>query len=276
MNNPDVIVPLLVLVILPAPSVPPPASPPPDASLLRGPTVPESAIRSLVDFDARGEFIRVEGRPEVAAVAVATLAPEHRELVRLAIADREQLLGLFLVDHVDLVKEATDAIKAGDLERVEAIYRDAYDLFDSDHDRDPLLPRFAELLTPQEYQQVARLVDEYWQAWIDWELRGDNDPPDQVREQTEQRLSFLLFREELGQAYRWSLGPFREKLETLYDVTQATPTQRAAIREAIIDYIRESRLSPTVDQQRSTADRIYSVLEEEQRRRLFERSLWRR
>jgi hypothetical protein len=260
--------------MLPAIVVEPPPSTGPDDDLLRGPSVPDRSVRTLVRFDADGRFIALRERPEEAALGLMLLEPQRRERARDVAESRRISLGMLLVDNIDLVREGTDAIAAGERAKTRQIYRDLHTRFDPEGTRDPLLKPFADILSPAELDDLRRLVDEYWSAWIDWEMRDAADRTDEARKRIERRLAFTLFQQEVGEAYTWSLRPFRTRLETLYEITQPTPEQRAALREAVIDHIRESRLKPTPEQQRRVADRIYSILDEDQRRRLFEHLLW--
>lgn len=246
--------------------------------LLRGPTVPEKVVRSLVTIDAAGNFIPLPMRPEEAAIEMAALDPVRRDEAQAVITARRTAVGMLLVENIDLVKEGTDAIMSGDDERARAIYQELHGHFDPERTRAPLLADFEPILTPAELGEVTQLVDEYWDAWLAWELRGAPDAPDitdSALEQTEQQLAFRLFQREVGEAYDWALRPFRQRLETLYAITEPDPEQRKAMREAIIDYIRASQLEPTPEQRREVTDRIYDLLDEQQRRRLFEHALWR-
>jgi len=246
-----------------------------DPDLLRGPTVPQAVVQSLVNVDAAGNFVPLPVRPEEAAIEMATLDPMHRDEAQAAIAARRTVVGMLLVENIDLVKEGTDAIMSGDRERAQAIYRDLYVQFDPTLARDPLLRDFTDILSPAELAEVTRLVDEYWGAWLAWELRNAGDVNDETRAKREQALAFQLFQQEVGEAYDWALRPFRQKLDTLYAITEPNPEQRAAMREIIIDYIRASQLEPTPEQRREVTDRMYDLLDEVQRKRLFEHALWR-
>jgi hypothetical protein len=254
----------------------PPTTAPALDDLLRGPTVPDTTTRTLVITDANGSFVPLQERPEEVALERALVDPDRRHRAREAIAARATALGLMLVEKIDRVKEATDAIRSEDRDTAQAIYRELHAHFDADRMRDPLMDDFDEILSPSEAGEVTRLVDEYWDAWIEWELRNVEVPGPAARERTERRLAFVVFQRELREAYNWTLRPFQSRLELLYEVAKPDDEQRAEIRMAIIDHIREARLEATPEQRRRTADRIYSILSSEQRRALFEHVLWRR
>jgi hypothetical protein len=94
-----------------------------DADALRGPAVPAKP-RSLVRHEASGQLIRVERRPEEAALDQLVLDPERREKAREVIAQRGAALRALLVEQIDLVKETTDAIQAGEREKAEELGRE--------------------------------------------------------------------------------------------------------------------------------------------------------
>lgn len=252
----------------------PPDSAVVDEGLLRGPTVPDHVVRTLVNIDMGGKFTPLQGRPAEAALGLMLIEPDRRESAREVAEARRVSIGMLLVDKIDLVKEASDAIKAGENAKAQEVYRRLYKQFDPDHVRDPLLAPLEEILTPTQHEEVQRLVNEYWDASINWALRNAKDKSEAARKKAQRRLSFQLFRREIGEAYNWTLRPIQQRLESIYQATEPTEEQRSAIRNVMIDYIRESRLRPTPEQRQTAATRIYDLLDEEQRLKLFEQALW--
>jgi len=261
------------LVLLGGQSEPPNATTIQD-DLLRGPTVPDDLVQTLVNIDMAGKFIPLQVRPEEAALGLVLIDQEHREGAHEVAQARRLAIGMLLVDNIDVVKEASDAIRAGEKDKAQAVYRQLHDQFNPDHVRDPLLDAWKDVLSEQEVRQIQQLVDEYWDACIKWELRNAHDPSDTARKKTQRRLSFQLFRREIGEAYNWSLRPIQQRLESIYQATEPTEEQRSAIRDVMIDYIRESLLRPTPEQRQTAAARIYDLLNEKQRLKLFEQALW--
>lgn len=261
------------LVLLGGQSEPPNATTTQD-DFLRGPTVPDDLVQTLVNIDMGGKFIPLQVRPEEAALGLVFIDQEHREGAHKVAQARRLAIGMLLVDNIDVVKEASDAIRAGEKDEAQAVYRQLHDQFNPDHVRDPLLEAWKDVLSEQEVQQIQQLVDEYWDACIEWELRNARVRPDTARKKTQRRLSFQLFQREIGEAYNWSLRPIQQRLESIYQATEPTEEQRAAIREVMIDYIRQSRLRPSPEQRQTAAARIYDLLDEKQRLQLFEQALW--
>ena len=261
------------LVLLGGQSEPPNATSTQD-DLLRGPTVPDNVVQTLVNIDMMGKFIPLQGRPEEAALGLVFIDPERQVGAHEVAQARRIATGMLLVDNIDVVKEASDAIRAGEKAKAQAVYHQLHELFNPNQMRDPLLEAWKDVLTEQEILQVQQIVDEYWDAWIEWELRNARVRSDTAREKTQRRLSFQLFQREIGEAYNWSLRPIQQRLESIYQATEPTEEQRAAIREVMIDYIRQSRLRPTPEQRQTAAARIYDLLDETQRLKLFAQALW--
>ena len=249
------------------------AQPPPDESMLSGPAVPESAARTLVTLDARGQFVHLERRPEETALALINVNEVRLEAAYQAIDEYRASFQTLLLDELDLVRQSTDAVEAGNADAARTITRTMYDRFEPEHTRAPLLAKLSEILSPEELAEVTRLVEEYWSAWLDWELRNARDRSETRRLAVQDRLAFEMFQRELRQAYDRTLRPFRERLQRIFEAVDPTPEQREAIRTIVIEYIRTTRLQPTPEQRRNVARQIYDVLDEDDRVILFEQLL---
>lgn len=252
-----------------------PSEPDPANNVLRGPSVPDDATRTLLRQGMTRGFVPVEGRPEIAALQLLELDPETSERLADAISQRTIDVSILLVDRIDTVREITDEITAGgDAERIRQLQISMWDEFEPDRPRDPLLDQLADTLTPEQRAEATRLLDEYWSAWIDSEL---NDGPDlegerlaAARERTEQRLKFGLFQQELREAYDVSLSRYRQAMEAIYNAVDPTPEQREAIRSLVIQHIKDTRLEATPEQRRAATRRIYDLLDEDRRALLFD------
>jgi hypothetical protein len=204
-------------------------------------------------------------RPEQAAIDAIPMDPARREQARAVIEERAAAIRRHLVKHIDLVRDATDALRAGDPATAQRVGRDLFDRFDPAHERDPLAKPLAALLTPEEGAQLRRLIDEYWTAWLDAESKA---APGVAREEMLNRLISRQFESEVREAYEATLRPFQQKIEAIYAATDPTPEQRAAIRAAMIEYIRDGQLKPTDAQREKLVRTIYGSLDEERRIKL--------
>jgi hypothetical protein len=147
--------------------------------------------------------------------------------------------------------------------------KDLYEQFDPRHERSPILEQLASLVPPSEATDLHRAVDEYWDAWIVSETRGK-----QTRDEVEKRLTFSLFQDEVRAAYEATLRPYKDRLDRVERIVEPTPEQKGEIREAVIAYIRESKLKPTAQQRSELARKIYDVLDEDRRMKLFEAAIF--
>jgi hypothetical protein len=252
----------------------PPAAPTVEVTevALGGPRVPERVARTLVVRDAKGGFKRIDGRPEAAALALLDLDPETLERARDAVTDRAVTIGVLLIDHLDQAKAIADAMNGKDRDRASELVSDLWKKLEPDSPRDPLMAGLSQVLSVEQIAETHRLVDEYWDAWVQWELRArkSKERTPEVCAKTEQRLSLELFKDELRRAYEATLKPYREKLDKLYELIDPTPDQREAIVSLVIDYLRTTRTKATVDQRRALLSGIYKALDEDRRAKLFD------
>jgi tRNA-dihydrouridine synthase len=241
------------------------AGQPEDTPLLSGPEVSETKMQSLVHRGMTGGFVRIEGRPEFAAARVLDLDADALERVRDIEADRGVSLVVMLIDRIDDLRDMTDATTAGDAQAARAIMRSMWE----DHDtKEPVLPSLKALgdaLLPEQLAETQRLADEYMHAWAE-EQRTEGE----TVEQAKQRLAFQLFQEEVRYAYDASLTTTRQALEGIYNAVNPTPEQREEIRTIVIDHIKHTRLKATPEQRREAMRRIYDMLDEDRKGKLFD------
>lgn len=252
-----------------APTVPaaPPGTEPP---VLRGPVVPDGSVRTLVAQDMTGRFQRVEGRPEAAALPLLRLSPETRSAAAAVIEARAVSIREFLIDHVDELKASTDAAAAGDQKTAQRIREEVQDRFEPEHPRDPLLVPLSKVLSPAETEELRHLLDEYWAAWVESELRGG---PKTKGAAIEKRLARELAQSEFKSAYESTLRPIQKRLERISGAIDPTPEQREAIRVALVAYVKQSRLRPSPEQRLQLSRAIYEALDEERRIKLMAAAL---
>lgn len=245
-------------------------SAPAEDSILRGPSVPDDLVRTLVSQDMAGRFQRVEGRPEVAALQLLQLSPETRRAAVMVVEARASSIRDFLIDHIDEIKESTDAAAAGDNKKAERMRRELYERFEPDRARDPLVEPLSKVLSSDESAELKRLLDEYWAAWVDAESNG---APVDKREAMQRRFVGEIVQNEFRSAYEYTLRPIQRRLDRIAEVVEPTPEQRQAIRLALIAYVKESRLRPTPEQRLALSRAIYEAIDEEQRIKLLAASI---
>lgn len=241
---------------------------------LRGPEVPDRTKRTIVHHTMTGTFQQVEGRPEAAAVEALELDETTRAAAAAIVEQRSVDVALLLVREIDRVKLISDAVVAQEGERSRALLVELWEHFEPGRPHAPLATSFAELLDETQTAELHRLIEEYWDAWIDWELRDAGEiQPDAlagVVEETRARLAFQLFQQEVGEGYEATLRRYRDAMEGIYNAVEPTEEQREAMREILIDHIRATQLTPTPEERRASMIRMYRVLDEERRERLYE------
>lgn len=244
---------------------PPTTRPSPAGDLLRGPAVLDTARPSLVASDMEGRFRRVEGRPEEAALAMLALEPAVREAAKRILDARLEAIREHILDEIDLLRESSDATRAGDRKRAEELQTELFRRFEGSGERAPLLSPLAEALPADAHAELVRMVDEYWRAWIASETAGNRRTPESV----EARFTRQLFQDELTTVHNATLRPLQQKLDRIYELAEVSDAQRAAIRAAVIEHVKRTRLRPSDDARLALARAILGALDEAQRERLF-------
>lgn len=239
---------------------------------LRGPSVPDRQAETLVSRTMTGRFVPLETRPESAAVQRLGLDQATLEQARRVIEDRAFAVTMHLVDHLDTIREMTDANIAGDREQAERLFEDLWSSFDEETSRSPLLEPLASVLGEDDVETTRRLVDEYWEAWIvaDLRSRGVADADEQTRGRVSRRLAFGLFQSEVRDSYETSLRRYQQAIEGVSNAIGPTPEQRQQIRLLVIDHIKATRLKATPAQRRETNLKIYRMLDDERKEKMFE------
>jgi hypothetical protein len=243
-------------------------------SPLRGPSVSAHAKRTLVHFNMSGEFERIAGRPEAAAVQLLNLDEPTAQRAAEVFAERDMAVAMLLVDEIDLVREVSDAIIAGESERARELQLELWSVFEPDTPSSPLLEPLAEVLSGDQLAEVAQLTGEYWEALIDWQTRNRKETePDRVAElraRVEHQLAFGLFQQEVRIGYEATLRRYRDAMEGIYTAVEPTDEQRERLREILVEHIRTTKLSATPTQRRASTRKMYDALDEERRGKFFD------
>lgn len=237
----------------------------PESQPLSGPNIPESRLKSLVQTGMTRGFVRIEGRPEIAATSLLDLDDETKQSIRTVEQDRDSSIVFFLVDHLDELRTMTDANASGNTEQARGIMHDWWSEFDENRSTLPLLDTLATVLTPGELEDVTRYAQEYMAAWIDSAARNGETPED-----TSNRLMLQLFQEEIARAYEASLRQTQQALQGIYDAVEPTPEQREGIRTIVIEHVKRTRLNAEPADRRLAMRKIYDLLDADRQARLFD------
>lgn len=254
---------------------------PPD--LLSGPAVDAQA--TIVRHGMDGRLIRVEGRPEVAAVQVLVpasgLPAEVSERLRAVVAARGEAMRMLLVDELDTVRTVTDLVTAGEADAARDEMRAMWERFEPGRSYAPLLDDLAGAIGAEHATDLRAMVSEYFDAMLRERMgdrladrMGDAESPtesdDPVIVAARERVAFELFQAELRTAYDQTLRRYRNLLESIYTGVEPTEEQRAAIRDVVLNHIKDTRLQATPEQRREAMLAIYRELDEDRRERLYE------
>lgn len=236
----------------------------PEKDLLRGPEVPAVVRERIGGEDSNGRFQRVEGRPEFVAVTVLTLSPKVRDEIRALAQDRATRVTMHLVDELDLVRELSDAVAAGQSDVAQRHLVDLWRRLEPDNPHAPCAAEVELLLTAPQRTAYRRVLDDYWDRWIRSEARAMDAG------QTRERLAMTLFQEEVRVGYERSLRHYRQSMDGIFGAVAPTDLQREAIRGRVIEHIKATRLEATSDQRRSVMLEIYAMLDEDRRVKFFD------
>lgn len=238
---------------------------------LRGPEVPESRTRTLVKKTMTGRLERLDVRPEVAALQQLDLSPETAEEARGIIEARTDAITMLLVEELDAVRAISDRSRDGKTEEAERIFRGLWEAFEPGAQLSPLLDDLAPLLDESQRVIMAALVEEYWEARIDWELRSSEErrTNERVRARVADRLAYQAFQQEVRRAYNASLKRYHDALEGIYTAVEPTRKQREQIRSMVIEHIKDTKLRATPAQRRAMQMRIYRMLDDDRKEKLF-------
>lgn len=243
----------------------------PSDNPLRGPDVPDSRTQTLVRKTMTGRLEPLRVRPEVAALQELGLDQATAEAARAVADERTFSITMMLVDELDLIKEMTDKRTAGDNEAAQALFSELWDNFEPGAPRAPLIEPLKAVLDDEQLSTLEGLVDEYWEALIDWELRNNEKRQQnpQVRKRVERRIALRLFQREVQEGYEASLRRYQQAIDAIAEAVRPTPEQRESIRTMIIEHIKATRLSATPAQRRAVQMRIYRMLDDDRKEKLF-------
>lgn len=257
----------LALLTLPALAQP--------ADTLRGPSVPRETLESIGSTDMAGNFIPVEGRPELAAFMLVCRDPENLAAARELGSQRVFDLAELLVDEIDAVKAITDAITSGNGAYAQTLLAQLRLRHDPQTRRDPLRESLEAMLGDEERARFDRIINDYWARWV-----SANTPEDEqdmqgqprnhgVYQRIENRLNNQLYQQDIQYAYEHSLRRYRDAMQAMYDAIEPTPEQRAWIRDRVIQHIKDTRLRATLEQREALMLEVYGMLDEGRRVKLF-------
>ncbi|MBY0308836.1 MAG: hypothetical protein K2Q09_08850, partial [Phycisphaerales bacterium] len=157
---------------------PEPASVPADpgaAPVLAGPKVPDKTERlTLVQRDSAGKLVRLEDRPEAAAIPLLKLGADAKKAADKVLTDHGVLVARALSEHRALFLQIQGARQSGDMKAAAPLIRELHqkapDLFEPS-----LLDKLARALPVEKAAQLRALVTEFFGALAE-EMRPEGAP----------------------------------------------------------------------------------------------------
>ncbi len=245
------------------------------ADTLRGPKVERDQLDTIVITDMSGNFIPVEGRPELVAFARVCDDPDDLARARELGTARVFELTEVLVDEIDTLRQITDANAEGDSAYAQTLMAQIRLKYDPDMERDPLRDELEPLLDMNQQERFDMILDEYWMQWVSANTpenarNMNGEPVDRsTYQRIENRLNNQLFQQDIARAYEYSLRRYQGAMTAIYDAIEPTPEQRAWIRNRVIQHIKDTRLNPTLEQREALMLEIYDMLDEDRQTKLF-------
>jgi hypothetical protein len=249
----------------------------PPADALRGPTVKEATRpATLVHREMGGALVRLETRPEEAALGLLDLTKDQRAAADKVLAERYAAVSKQLSEHYDLFLKIVAARQGGaQREELAPMLREfraaAAPLFEK-----PLEASIAAALPEDKATVFRSLVDEYEKALAaeDESRRpqgGAGAAPNERMTRARQEISLTL--REMGRVLRSIVQERRERADELIQKLGATPEQEEKIRSIIRETAGKNGVVKELkeDQRRELMQKILAELTPEQRKAAIEK-----
>lgn len=274
-----------------APTTDKPASPAPVAepTLLGGPRVVDNPVKtSLVERDEAGKIVRLEVRPEQAALDLLGLTRAERRPADNVLAERMVKVSQLLKDNQALFLKIQAARQGGAKPQEVAPLMQEFRPIALPLIEKPLGEQISAALPESKRADFQRLVSEYVQAAMAEEAAnraaagggGPGDPAAGGRRglgvggggppMAQQRVEMNLLLREMGGVLRTIVKERREQTEELVRAIDASPEQQAQIQAITRDAKYGEGFERTPQQMGEIKRRIDAVLTPEQRQKLEE------
>lgn len=270
---------------------PAPKNPPGSESPLAGPRVDKTPTgKTLVERNFDGSLVRLDERPERAAVGLLTLSSEQKEPIGRLFEERGAAVSKLLYDHfetflaVQAARQGGAFRPGGDSKEREQLASKMRELHDAAAEaglvRPALVEQVAKILPEDQAPEFRRLVSEYvtaLEAQAQREMGGTqgaftrpgSPTPDGARRgygPGAERTEMNLFLREMARTLGGLVQERKERTEALFKAVDATPEQRTAIEKMLRDGAEKSRgRQPTPEQRAENFRKIMELLTPEQR-----------
>lgn len=249
------------------------ATPSQDAAPLGGPsaTAPKPVATvplSIVERDFEGKLIKIDRRPEVAAVEKLALTVEKRKEIDDFLTARFAKVSAFTKEHYDLFIKLQGARQAQSREELPSLMRQMREAA-GDFVNKPLVDELAALVSKEQGENLRRMVREYMVESAKSEPRqgpagagpgrADGPPVEGPR------AELNLFIREMARGFAAMVAERKQQSDEQFKRVQATPEQEAKIRAIIRSYNTSPGTELTREQRMEMTQKILAELTPEQR-----------
>lgn len=249
-----------------------PASPEGE-SPLSGPSVKvQQKAPTIVERDAEGRCRKLEIQPAEAAVRVMKLDPKTREKVDAVLIEQAAVLDTIVRDNFELIVNVAGAAQGGDKTQVTKYLGELWEVSQPLRKRGALVEQLAKVLSKDEATQLRKMVLEYNGARMKDEenahkQRGEKF--DNAKFNINERLGILG--QELKRSYERVIGQQSKDLDAVIASLNLSVEQDAKVRQILLDVVQRNGAKATNAQKVGAYLKIVAVLDEDQRKVLYEK-----
>jgi len=267
---------------------------PPSDDPLAGPRVDKAPDgKTLVERNFDGSLVRLDERPERAALDLLALSPEQKQPIAKLFEERSAAVTKLLYDHFDTFLAVQAARQGGafrpggDSKEREQLASKMRELHDAAAEaglvRPALVEQVAKLLPEDQAPEYRRMVSEYKDALEAQAQRemggtqgafsrpGSPTPDGPRRGYNAERTETNLLLREVARTLGTLVQERKERSEALFKAVDATPEQRTAIEKMLRESAEKNRGRPfTTEQRAENFRKIMEQLTPEQREKARE------
>jgi hypothetical protein len=238
-------------------------------SPLRGPEVGAGAEPSLLSRTYDGRLRRLEVAPEVAALDLLELRDDERARVLAILDERAAALDRVVIENIDLLTQIEGAAEGGMVLRLLHLAAQIHNRFTDVVGHESVGDQLASVLPREQARRLESVAGEYWDALLNEECGEDAGRIE--RYITQRRMALEMFGAEIEHSVE---RVFEDTEDDEFEVVLAqldmTAEQQQAVDNHIANFVKQTRMTPTKQEEVALLMSIYRELDEERRTRLFE------
>lgn len=243
-----------------------------EAPALKGPSVSESAAKpTLIERDFAGKLKRLDVSAEEGALRLMKLAPVESEKADRIIAERAAIIDRAVIEDLDTVIQIHNAGLNGDKAEAIRLLQEFAKHLEPLKSRGKLMDELAGALDEANRERFRALVQEYRAAALQDTIEQATSRGEKLtRPQAMGREVALAVGLEIKRSYQRQITSKTEDFERLLASLSLKPEQETKVRNAVTDYVQQTKGKPTPEQKRQIFWKIYGELDKTQRRQLVD------